>query len=55
MKIIDVRTKGEYDMGHIEGAMLHDIQEMMQGVFPIVDKKEPITMYLVLKFTNARE
>lgn len=45
MKIIDVRTKEEYDMGHIEGAMLHDIQEMMQGVFPNVDKNEAITVY----------
>ncbi len=45
MKIIDVRTKEEYDMGHIEGAMLHDIQEMMQGVFPSVDKNEAITVY----------
>ncbi len=45
MKIIDVRTKGEYEAGHIEGAVLHDIQEMMQGVFPIVDKNEAITVY----------
>jgi rhodanese-related sulfurtransferase len=45
MKIIDVRTKGEYDAGHIDGAMLHDIQEMMQGVFPDVAKDEMITLY----------
>lgn len=45
MKIIDVRTKEEYDAGHIDGAMLHDIQDMMQGVFPDVAKDEAITLY----------
>ncbi len=45
MKIIDVRTKGEYDAGHIEGAILHDIQDMMQGVFPNLNKDEEITLY----------
>ena len=45
MKIIDVRTKGEYDFKHIDGAILHDIQDMMQGVFPDVAKSEMITVY----------
>lgn len=45
MKIIDVRTKEEYDAGHIEGAILFDIQDMMQGVFLDVDKNEAITLY----------
>ncbi len=45
MKIIDVRTKEEYDAGHINGAMLFDIQDMMQGTFPDVDKNEEITLY----------
>lgn len=45
MKIIDVRTKEEYDAGHIDGAMLFDIQDLMQGIFPDVDKNEAITLY----------
>ncbi|MFA7000295.1 MAG: rhodanese-like domain-containing protein [Candidatus Paceibacterota bacterium] len=45
MILIDVRTKGEYEGGHIEGAINHDIMDMMQGVFPSVDKNEDITIY----------
>ncbi len=45
MKIIDVRTKEEYDSGHIDGAILFDIQDMIQGVFPNLDKNETITLY----------
>ncbi len=43
--LIDVRTKEEYDAGHIDGAMLHDIMDMMQGTFPSVAKDEAITLY----------
>jgi phage shock protein E len=45
MILIDVRTKEEYDAEHIEGAILHDIMDMMQGVFPNFDKKEEISLY----------
>ncbi len=45
MILIDVRTKGEYDAGHIEGAVLHDIMDMMQGIFPNYPKNEAITLY----------
>jgi phage shock protein E len=45
MIFIDVRTKGEYDRGHIEGAILHDIMDIMQGVYPDVDKDEKIILY----------
>ncbi len=45
MKIIDVRTRGEYDCGHIEGAMLFDIMDMMYGKFPEVSKDEEIMLY----------
>lgn len=45
MILIDVRTKGEYDAEHIPGAVLHDIMDMMQGVFPDVDKNEEISLY----------
>ena len=45
MILIDVRTKEEYDTGHAKGAMLHDIMDMMQGVFPNVPKDEEIILY----------
>ncbi len=45
MKYIDVRTKGEYDMGHVEGAINHDIMDIMQGVLPPVAKDEEIVLY----------
>ena len=45
MKIIDVRTKGEYDCGHIEEALLFDIMDMMYGRFPEISKDEEILLY----------
>lgn len=45
MILIDVRTKEEYDKEHTDGAILHDIMDMMQGKFPSVDKNEEITLY----------
>jgi phage shock protein E len=45
MIIIDVRTKEEYDADHIKGAVLHDIMDIMQGIFPVVGKDEEITLY----------
>jgi len=45
MILIDVRTRREYEGGHINGAINHDIMDMMQGVFPNIDKKEEITIY----------
>ncbi len=45
MILIDVRTKEEYGADHIQGAILHDIMDMMQGVFPNFDKKEEISLY----------
>lgn len=45
MILIDVRTKGEYEAGHAEGAVLHDIMDMMAGRFPDVPKDEEITLY----------
>ncbi|MDE2030858.1 MAG: rhodanese-like domain-containing protein [Patescibacteria group bacterium] len=43
--IIDVRTKGEYEEGHIKDAKLFDIMEMMNGHFPDVPKNENIIVY----------
>lgn len=45
MKIIDVRTKDEYDCGHIKGAELFDIMNMMYGRFPEISKDEDILLY----------
>ncbi len=45
MKIIDVRTKGEYEAGHIKGAELFDIMDMMYGKFPEISKDEEIILY----------
>jgi len=43
--LLDVRTKEEYDSDHIDGALLHDIIDMMQGVFPKFNKNEEIALY----------
>ena len=45
MKIIDVRTKEEYDSGHIKEAILFDIMDMMYGKFPELPKDEGILLY----------
>ena len=45
MILIDVRTKEEFDAGHIEGAILHDIMDIMQGVLPNYPKDTEITLY----------
>ena len=45
MILIDVRTEDEYKNGHIEGAINHDIMDMMQGIFPPLDKNQKITIY----------
>lgn len=45
MKIIDVRTKEEFDGGHIESAELFDIMNMMYGKFPEIPKDEEILLY----------
>ena len=45
MILIDVRTKDEYNAEHIPGAVLHDIMDMMQGVFPDIDKNEEVSLY----------
>ena len=45
MILIDVRTKYEYESDHINGAILHDVMDMMQGVFPDIDKDEKIILY----------
>lgn len=45
MILIDVRTKCEYDADHIDGAILHDIMDIMQGILPDFDKDKEIALY----------
>lgn len=45
MTYIDVRTKWEYDSGHVDGAIHHDIMDIMHGVLPNFAKDTPITLY----------
>lgn len=45
MIYIDVRTKREYDNGHKNDAIHHDIMDIMQGIYPKIDKDTEITLY----------
>jgi rhodanese-related sulfurtransferase len=45
MILIDVRTKEEYEEGHIDKALNHDVTNMLHGMLPNVDKDEEITLY----------
>ncbi|MEI7765720.1 MAG: rhodanese-like domain-containing protein [bacterium] len=45
MILIDVRTKEEYDAGHIDGAILFDIMDIMQGLYPNYPKDAEISLY----------
>lgn len=45
MIYIDVRTKGEYDSGHKDGAIHHDIMDLMSGNFPNINKDEEVILY----------
>lgn len=45
MILIDVRTKGEFENEHIDGAINHDIMNMMSGIYPNIDKNEEVSLY----------
>jgi phage shock protein E len=45
MILIDVRTKAEYNREHIESAILHDIMDMMEGIYPNIDTNTEISVY----------
>jgi rhodanese-related sulfurtransferase len=38
MILIDIRTKGEFESGHIDGAINHDIMDMMNGIYSKFNK-----------------
>ncbi len=42
---LDVRTKAEYDSQHVDGAIHHDIMDMMYGKFPEIEKDAEILVY----------
>lgn len=44
--IVDVRSPGEYQMGHVQGALLVPLSDLMGGAaFPVEDKATPIVVY----------
>lgn len=45
MILIDVRTKGEYEAGHIKEAINFDIMNMMEGLYPSIDKDKEVSLY----------
>lgn len=45
MKIIDVRSKNEYESGHISNAINFDLIDLINGKFPQAEKDEQIILY----------
>ncbi|HET9174257.1 MAG TPA: rhodanese-like domain-containing protein [Candidatus Saccharimonadales bacterium] len=45
MTILDVRTKQEYDQGHVDGALWFDVQKLIAGELPPVSKDEELVLY----------
>lgn len=45
MIIIDVRSKAEYDSGHVDGALWLDVERIAAGQMPDVPKGEEIVLY----------
>jgi rhodanese-related sulfurtransferase len=45
MIYLDVRTKKEYDGGHVNGAIHCDVMDIMKGNIPDLPKDADITVY----------
>lgn len=45
MILIDVRTKEEFENNHIDKATNHNIMDMMEGIFPVIDKNDDVGVY----------
>ena len=45
MKILDVRSKQEYEEGHLNNAINFNLMDMMDGELPDIDKDEKILLY----------
>ena len=44
--IVDVRSPGEFQMGHVQGAVLLPLSDLMGGAaLPVEDKDTPIVVY----------
>lgn len=44
-QLIDVRSRAEYDSGHIKGAVNLDVQAIQAGSMPSVDKSQKVYVY----------
>ena len=45
MKIIDVRTKEEFDFEHLKDAINFDVSDIASGKFPEMPRDTPILVY----------
>jgi phage shock protein E len=45
MVILDVRSPGEFAARHVEGSVNHDVQLLLQGKLPTIDKSEEVVAY----------
>ncbi|MFA5004430.1 MAG: rhodanese-like domain-containing protein [Candidatus Saccharimonadales bacterium] len=45
MKVIDVRSKSEYDRQHVNGALWFDVERIAAGEMPDVPRDEEIVLY----------
>ena len=45
MTIIDVRSRPEYEQGHVENAIWFDVEDMASGNMPDLPKDEEIILY----------
>lgn len=43
--IIDVRTKGEFDAGHYDDALHHELSKIESGDIPTLDRDSSIEVY----------
>lgn len=43
--LLDVRTKDEFESGHIKTAQNLSLQDIQSGIYPAVDKTSPVYVY----------
>jgi len=54
MIIIDVRSKEEYNLEHLNNAINFDLMNMTQGELPNLDKSEKLLLYCVSGARSGR-
>lgn len=52
--LLDVRTQGEWDSGHIEGAKLLPVQELGSRMSEVGSKDQPVVVYCASGMRSAR-